>query len=260
MTGAGAAEAVDGFWPNHTPICHQTDVDDRILAAFFCVKRSCFDWYMNLCLPQRIEVIFVVRAVLERLLDPGIAEQMIESLISEGEPGKLSVRVGVELVQANLDELLPQLNGMSLWKWKEEEDFIMFAAIVQKEWSKFSKISKRSAFSLKQRLAYWRGIRKHLLDFNIDDVIATDTITDDNEEDESVEIACEASTNDGDIAVDVDVLAYNSPDHAEPKWSKSIGRRNVEAALAAKRLKLQQKKTVSEHMAVCRAQKKGVPT
>ena len=260
MTGAGAAEAVDGFWPNHTPICHQTDVDDRILAAFFCVKRSCFDWYMNLCLPQRIEVIFVVRAVLERLLDPDIAEQMIESLISEGEPGKLSVRVGVELVQANLDELLPQLNGMSLWKWKEEEDFIMFAAVVQKEWSKFSKISKRSAFSLKQRLAYWRGIKKHLLDFNIDDVIATDAITNDNEEDESVEIACEASTNDGDIAVDVDVLACNSPDHAEPKWSKSIGRRNVEAALAAKRLKLQQKKTVSEHMAVCRAQKKGVPT
>ena len=254
---AGAAEAVYGLWPNHTAICHQTDVDDRILAAFFCVKRSCFDWYMNLCLPQRIEVIFVVRAVFERLLDPDIAEQMIESLISEGEPGKLSVRFGVELVQANLDELLPQLSGFPLWKWTEEEDFIMFAAVVQKEWSRFSKVSRRSAFSLKQRLAYWRGVKKHLLEFNIDDVITTDTITDDNEEEEdSVEIACEASPNDGDVAVDVEVLACNSPDRAEPKWSKSIGKRNVEAALAARRLKLQQKKTVSEHMAVCRANKK----
>ena len=200
---------------------------------------------MNLCLPQRIEVIFVVRAVFERLWDPDIAEQMIESLISEGEPGKLSVRFGVELVQANLDELLPQLSGFPLWKWTEEEDFIMFAAVVQKEWSRFSKVSRRSAFSLKQRLAYWRGVKKHLLEFNIDDVITTDTITDDNEEEEdSVEIACEASPNDSDVAVDVEVLACNSPDRAEPKWSKSIGKRNVEAALAARRLKSQKKKTV----------------
>ena len=249
---AGAPEAVDGFWSNLTQQCDETDVDDRILAAFFCIKRSCFDWYMNLCLPQRIEVIFVVRAVLERLLDPCIAGQMIKSLISDDEHGQFSVRFAVELLQANFDELLRQLNVFSLWRWTDEEDFIMFAAIAQKQWAKFSKASRRSASALRRRLGYWKDIKKYLLDFNIDEVIATD----ENEEDESLEITCEASTNDGAITVDLDVLACNSQDDAEPKWSKSIGRRNVEAALAARRLKSQKKKTVCEHMAVCRAQKK----
>lgn len=249
---AGAPDAVDGFSENLTPICDETHVDGRILAAFFCVKRSCFDWYMGLCLPQRIEVIFVVRAVLERLLDPGIAEHMIKSLISEEEHGQFSVRFAAELVQANFDELLRQLNVCSHWRWTDEEDFIMFAAIVQKQWSKFSKASRRSTSALRQRLGYWKDIKKHLLDFNIDEVTATD----ENEEDESLEITGEASTDDGAIAVDLDVLECNSQDKAEPKWSKSIGRRNVEAALAARQVKLQQKKTMSEHMAVCRAQKR----
>ena len=157
---AGAEEAVNDFWSNHTPRYGETDVDDQMLAAFYCVKRGCFEWFINLCLPQRIEVIFVVRAVLEGLLDKRTAEQLIKSLISQEEAVQLSLRLGFELLEADVNMMLPQLMRFPVRQWTEEEDFILFASVVHKEFRKFSMASRRSSFAVKDVLLPFKMVSK----------------------------------------------------------------------------------------------------
>lgn len=222
-------------------------IDNAILAAVFCLTKQCADSYTTLGLGQRIEVIFVFRAFFNKIIDKVLAYHMIHHLISIDDHFIEALSLAFQLMTTPLDMLLCRIEKLRNWRWSGEEEFALFASAIQGRLSDFVRISTRASLAIQQRLSYWRRVHKHMLFFDIENI----TVTDDEEE--------EMGETDSEQSSGISALVISDPISPVFPLSNSLtlGQKNVAAALAGRRIKLERAKNVEYRMAACRAEKRA---
>ena len=223
-------------------------IDNAILAAVFCLTKQCADSFTTLGLGQRIEVIFVFRAFFNKIIDRMLAYHMIHHLISIDDHFIEALSLAFRLMTTPLDMLLCRIEKMRNWRWSDEEEFALFASAIQGRLSDFVRISRRASLAIQQRLSYWRRVHKHILFFDIENI----TVTDEEEEEERGETDSKQSSG-------ISALVISDPISPVFPYSNSLtlGQKNVAAALAGRRIKLERAKNVEYRMAACRAEKRA---
>ena len=241
--------------------------DIAVVAACFCLFRRCSDWFIALDQAIKTETIFVFRALFYNFIDSETAFNMFSSLIPAVTACQ-SLALFDDLRGMDLREAeVPSLQQIQR-RWTTEEDEILFAAILQDQIPAFKKMFHRNGQAIRRRIEYWITAAKHLLSFTPDNVhIKEDPEEEEDSEDDTEDVIgsshenpesgtpeSEATLRDTSAPVEGEFREF--PGNTPFTNRMTLGRKNVEAALAGRRLARAKREHVTRTMEVRRSQKK----
>ena len=236
------------------------------LATCFCLHERCRDWFSSVPFATKIEVSLVLRAVAGHLIEPPVAKKILKNLISTvclNEVGR-SLELLTELASKDISIEIGKI--IFRWHWTNAEDCALFSALLQGKLALFKWWSKRSSFALRQRFSFWRRTWKRMLFTTQDDVVIVDE--EEEVEDNDAEAISEGKSCEEDVPEEesyeetvcgdeegrnegISLVQINSCLSSK----RSLGKRNVAAALAGKKAKALRKEVVAARCAACRAKK-----
>ena len=231
--------------------------DVASVISCFCIAQTCKDWFLSLSLPNKIEAVFIFRSLIYGVTDKDTAASLMTLLPTGNTSQALAI---AEKIHASKNAIAdkPPTNQ---WRWNLDEDMALFSALIYNTVNVFSATYGRTNRAIQRRVKYWIDVATQMLsldtceirvDESLEEKIDAQTSGLPQDDDTGQKVVKQCGFEREDTCFDEDLL-WKGGCSLSPR--KTIGQRNVQAALAGREVKALKKQCIDLRMAGCRAKK-----
>ena len=198
------------------------DLSDVISG--WCIEQICRIWFIELPLRNKIEILFVFRALFTRHIEENQGERIISEMLNAIEavaPYKLLC----QMLNADLDRLLVEHQRDFTLRWTPVKDYVLLVSVIQDKLDKFHSSTNRNKKATTRRLTQLHDRMPLLI------------------------------SPPPDLVVSERCLAEVEEEQADPLPAPTIGMKNMAAAVFGKQIHELKREKKQQCMTICRMSK-----